>query len=126
MISISSSMRGLGIAQQVQAGVHHLVEVVRRDVGGHAHRDAAEPVDQQVGQLARQHQRFFFGAVVVGPEIDGFLVDVGQQLVGDLGQADFGVAHGRGVVAVDRAEVALAVDQHVAQEKSCAMRTMVS
>jgi hypothetical protein len=37
--------------------------------------------------------------------------------VGDLGQADFGVAHGRGVVAVDRAEVALAVDQHVAQRE---------
>jgi len=48
-------------------------------------------------------------------EVDRFLVDVAQHLVGDLGQADFGVAHGRGVVAVDRAEVALAVDQHVAQ-----------
>ena len=35
----------------------------------------------------------------------------------DLGQAHFRVAHGRGVVAVDRAEVALAVDQHVAQRE---------
>jgi hypothetical protein len=54
-------------------------------------------------------------AVVVGREVDRLLVDVGQHLVGDLGQPDFGVAHGRGVVAVDAAEVALAVDQHVAQ-----------
>jgi hypothetical protein len=99
----------------VQAG-HHLVEVVRRDVGGHAHRDAGRAVDQQVGQARGQHQRLFLAAVV-GPEIDGFLVDVGQHFVGDLGQADFGVAHGRGVVAVHRAEVALAVDQHVAQRE---------
>ena len=45
-------------------------------------------------------------------EIDGFLVDVGEQLVGDLGQAHFGVAHRRRRIAVDRAEVALPVDQH--------------
>ena len=43
-----------------------------------------------------------------------------------LAMRHFGVTHRRGVVAVDRAEVALAVDQHVAQRKSCAMRTMVS
>ena len=41
--------RCLRVAQQVQAGVHHLVEVVRRYVGGHAHGNAARAVDQQVG-----------------------------------------------------------------------------
>jgi hypothetical protein len=117
MISISSSMRGLGVLQQVQAGVDDLVEVVRRDVGGHAHRDAGAAVDQQVGQPRRQHRGLLLGAVVVGREVDGFLVDVGQHLVRDLRQADLGVAHRRGVVAVDAAEVALAVDQHVAQLK---------
>jgi hypothetical protein len=75
----------------------------------------AAAVDQQVGQPAGQHQRLLLAAVVVGAEVDGLLVDVGQHLVGDLRQADFGVPHGRGVVAVDRAEVALAVHQHVAQ-----------
>ena len=108
---------GLGVAQQVQAGVDHLVQVVRRNVGRHADRDAAGAIDQQVGQLARQYQRFFFAAVVIGAEIDGFLVDVGQHLVGDLGQPDLGVAHGGGVVAVDRAEIALAVHQHVAHRE---------
>ena len=106
-----------GIAQQVQAGIHHLIEVVRRNVRGHAHRDTAGPVDQQVGQPAGQHQRLFFAAVVVGPEVDRFLVDVGEHLVRDLRQPDFGVAHRGGVIAVDRAEVALAVDQHVAHGK---------
>jgi len=109
--------RGRRVAQQVQAGVDDLVEVVRRDVGRHAHRDAGRPIDQQVGQPARQHQRLLLRAVVVGTEVDRFLVDVGQHLVCDLGQPDLGVAHRRGVVAVDRAEIALAVDQHVAQRE---------
>ena len=46
--------RRLGVLQQVQAGVDDLVEVVRRDVGRHADRDAARAVDQQVGQPRRQ------------------------------------------------------------------------
>ena len=108
---------GVGLAQQVQTGVDHLVEVVRRDVGGHAHRDAGRAVDQQVGQPGRQHQRLALAAVVVRAEVDGLLVDVGQHLVRDLAQADLGVAHRRGVVAVDRTEIALAVDQHVAQRE---------
>jgi len=37
--------------------------------------------------------------------------------VGQLGHAHFGVSHGRGVVAVHRTEVALTVDQQVAQRE---------
>ena len=37
--------------------------------------------------------------------------------MGDFGQADFGVTHGGSVVTIDRPEVALAIDQHVAQRK---------
>ena len=117
MISISSSIDASGLLQQVQAGVDDLVQVVRRDVGRHADGDAGGAVDQQVRQLRRQDQRLGLAAVVVRAEVDGLLVDVGEHLVRDLGQADLGVAHRRGVVAVDRAEVALAVDQHVAQRE---------
>ena len=37
--------------------------------------------------------------------------------MGDFGEADFGVSHGGGVIAVHRAEVTLAVHQHVAQRE---------
>src|SRR5438876_533476 len=47
------------VLQQVMAGVDDLVEVVRRNVGRHADRDAARAVDQQVRQARRQDQRFF-------------------------------------------------------------------
>ena len=109
--------RRVRVLQQVQAGVDDLVEVVRRDVGRHADGDAARAVDQQVRQPRRQHQRLLLAAVVVGAEVDRLLVDVGEHLVRDLGEADLGVAHRRGVVAVDRAEVALAVDEHVAHRE---------
>ncbi len=48
---------GIWVVQQVQAGVHHFVQVVWRDIGGHAHGDARRSIDQQIGQLAGQHDR---------------------------------------------------------------------
>ena len=63
----------------------------------------------------------------MGNEVDGFLVDVGEQLVRDPGHAHFGVAHRRGRIAVDGAEVALAVDQHHPASRTAApMRTSAS
>ena len=109
--------RRLRIREQREAGVGDLGQVVRRNVGGHPDRDARRTVDEQVGQPRRQDRRLLLLAVVIRDEIDGFLVDVGEELVGDLLQPALGVAHRRRVVAVDRAEVALAVDQQVAQRE---------
>ena len=109
--------RAVRVARAAQAGVDHLAEVVRRDVGRHADRDARGAVDQQVRHARRQHRRLELLAVVVRREVDRLLVDVGEQLGGDLLQPALGVAVGRGRVAVDRAEVALAVDQRVAHRE---------
>ncbi len=106
--------RAVRLGEHVQAGVDHLAQVVRRDVGRHAHGDARGAVDQQVRHARRQHRRLKFLAVVVRPEVDGFLVDVGEQLGRELLQPAFRVAVRRCRVAVDRAEVTLAVDQGMA------------
>ena len=50
-------------------------------------------------------------AVVVGLEVDRALVDVVEQRQRRLREARFGVAHGRRRIVVDRAEIALPVDQ---------------
>ena len=97
--------------------VDDLAEVVRRDVGRHADRDPRAAVDEQVRELGRQDRRLLLRAVVVVDEVDGVLVDVGEHLAGDRGQARLGVAHRGRRVAVDRAEVALAVDQRVAHRE---------
>ena len=74
-------------------------------------------VDQQVREAGRQDQRLLRRFVVVGAEVDGVGVDVAQQLGREAGQARLGVPHRRRRVVVDRAEVALAVDEHVAQRE---------
>ena len=109
--------RRIRILQQQQAGGHHLVQVVRRNVGGHGHRDARAAVDEQVGDLGRQHLGLGGRTVVVRPEVHRVLLDVDHHLAGDLAQPDLGVTHRRRRVAVHRAEVALAVHQRVAQRE---------
>ena len=102
-------------------------QVVRRDVGRHADRDAGRAIDQQIGNAGGKDFGLEFAFVVVGAEIDGFLVDVFEQRGGDAREPGFGVPHGRGRIAIDRAEVALAIDQRIAHgEIGCAMRTSES
>ena len=84
---------------------------MRRDVRGHANGDAAAAVDEQVGEARRQNLRLGQGLVVVGLPVDGVLLQVAQKLHGGLGQAGLGVTHCRRTVAVDVAEVAVAVDE---------------
>ena len=101
-------------ADQVEQGGGELADIVRRDVGRHADRDALRAIGQQVGEGRRQHFRLAALAVIGLAEIDGVLVDALQQRLGHGRQAGFGVAHGGGVIAVDIAEIAVALDQRVA------------
>ena len=96
------------------AAVEHLGEVVGGHVGGHTDGDTVGTVDEEVGNLGGQHGGFLAFVVVGGDHVDGVLVDVGHELVGDLLEAGLGVTHGCRGVAVDGAEVTLAVDQRVA------------
>ena len=106
---------GVGVLQVPLGARGDLAQVVRRDLGGHADRDARRAVDQQVREPAGQHLRLLGLAVVVVLEVDGLLVDVADHLHGQGGHPALGVpGRGRRVVA-RRAEVALAVDERVAQ-----------
>ena len=97
--------------------VDDFTQVVRRHVGRHADRDAGRTVDEQIRDARRQHRRLAFLLVVVELEIDGLLVDVGEQVGREALEAALGITHRRGVVAVNRAEVALSIDQRIAQRK---------
>ena len=45
--------RDLRVVDERQAACHHLLEVVGRNIGGHAHRDARGAIDQQIGHSGR-------------------------------------------------------------------------
>ena len=96
-------------------GIDDLAEVVRRDVGRHADGDAGRAVHQQIGQRAREDRGLGRGLLVVGREIDGLLVDVLEEIFGDLVEAALRVTIGGRGVTVDGAEVALRVDERVTQ-----------
>ena len=107
--------REFGFADERDRGVGDFGQVVAGNLGGHAHGDARGAVQQHHRQARRQQLRLDHAAVVVGREIHGAAVEFRQQHLGEFGQARLGVAHRRRLVAVARAEVALAVHQRVAQ-----------
>ncbi len=74
----------------------------------------AAPLAKQVGKPRRQDDRLLVLAVIGRAEIDGILVEPVEHRLRDRRQPALGVAHRRGVIAVDIAEIALPVDQRVA------------
>ena len=111
------SQPDVGFLDYRETCVDDLGEIVRWDVGGHAHRNARGAVDQQVGDPGRQYRRLHFLAVIVRDEIDCGLVDIRQQFTGDALETALRIAHGCRRVAIHRAEIALTVDQGIAQRK---------
>ena len=109
--------RDVGLLHHRQQRVDRLAEVVRRDVGRHADGDAAGAVDQQVGEPRRKDDRLLLLLVVVRPEVDRVLVEVVEQRGRDAVEPRLGVARGRRRIAVDRAEVALPVDERGAHRE---------
>ena len=111
--------RGLLVGLVVlQAPVHclgELAQVVRWNVGGHADRDATRAVGQQVREPARQNRGFLHTPVVVRDEIDCLLIDFTQHLHRQRRETRLRVAHRGGWIVARRAEVALPVDERVAQ-----------
>ena len=106
----------VGVLDEVDRGLHDLAEVVRRHVRRHADGDAARAVDEQVRERGGQDGRLLQRVVVVGDEVDGVLVEAGDQRQGCGREARLGVTRRRGAL-VERAEVAVAVDQRQAHRE---------
>ena len=103
----------VGIVDQSHRCVDGVGQIVCGHVCGHAHGDARSTVHQQVGEACGKHHRLAPGVVVVRLEVDGIGIDVAEHFLAELRKAHLGVSHGRRSVAVDAAEVAVAVHQHV-------------
>ena len=102
------------IVDERHRGVDDLAEIVRGNVGRHADGDAAGAVRQQIREARRQDHRLPLVAVIVRLEADRVLVDVIEQRHRRAREPALRVAHRRRRIAVDRAEIALPVDQRQA------------
>jgi hypothetical protein len=107
-------IRQVGVADQRQTPFDQFIQIMGRNIRGHANRDPACAIGQQVGECRRQDHRFFQRAVIIRAEIHSILGQPLEQRLGRFGHPRFGVARGGGVVAVDIAEIPLPVDQRVA------------
>ena len=116
MVRISSSCV-LRLFHQQNGRGKDLGEIMRRNVGGHAHGNAVGAVDEQGRNARGQHGGLDGRVVEVGDEVHRVLVDVGQQLGGNRRQPGFGVTVGGRRIAIHRAEVSLSVHQAVAQRE---------
>ena len=105
------------MADQIEGGIAQFGGIMGRNRGGHAHRNALRAVGQQVGEGGGQHHRLFFRTVIGLAEVNRIFVQPFENEAGDFGQPRFGITHGGGIIAVDIAEIALAVDQRIALGK---------
>ena len=108
---------GLGMVDDIAGAVDDLREVVRRDVGRHADRDAGRAVHQQVGEAGRQYDRLLALLIEVRLEIDRVFLDIRQHVVCQLGHAGLGITVCCRRVAVHGTEVAVTVDQRIVQRE---------
>ncbi len=88
---------------------------MRRDIRCHTDSDTRAAIDQQVGESSRKYDGFLSLTVVVGPEIDGLLIDISDDLHREWRHPALGVAH-RGRRIISRgAKVSLPVHKWVPQ-----------
>ena len=104
---------GIGVIQQQIHRVNDFAQVMGRDIGCHTNGDTGTAVHQDIGEPAGQNRRLLQTVIVVGAEVDGFLVDVGEHHSGDLAHLGFGISVCCRRVAVHRTEVAVSVHQRV-------------
>ena len=75
-----------GSLQQANRGAHHLAQIVRGDVRGHAHRNPRGAVEQHIGRLRGQQGGLFQRAVEVRRPVHRTLTQFAEQPVGVGGQ----------------------------------------
>ena len=109
--------RDVRIVDQRKTAVDHFAQVVRRNVRRHSDGDSGRAVQQQIRHAIRQHLRHLQRFVVVRDERHGFFVEVFEHFARDTRHPHFRVAHRRRRIAIDRAEVALAVDEAIPHRK---------
>ena len=103
-----------GLVDHQNGCVDDFRQVVRRDLRSHAHGDPVRTVDQKIGDLGGQDRGLLRGFVKVRDEVHGFFLNVGQHFRRQPREPTLGIPVGCGPIAINRAEIALAIDERVA------------
>ena len=107
----------LGVLGQGAESRRHLAQIVRGNVRAHPDGDPGAAIDEEVGDARRENGRLLQPVVEVVLPVDGVPVDLGEDLHRRRREARLGVAVRGGRIAIDRAEVPLAIHQRVAERE---------
>ena len=84
---------------------------MRRNIGCHTYRNTCSTVYQKVRKTCRKHNRLTLCFIKVRLKINRLFIKVAQQFHRWFIEAGFGITHSSSRIAVDRAEVSMAIDQ---------------
>ena len=86
---------------------------MRGHIGSHSDGNAGRAVEQEKRHLRREHGRLGNGVIEVQLEINGILVEVAKNVLGDFLKLGLCVSHSCHRVAVHRTEVTLAENERI-------------
>ena len=92
--------RNVRLLNHRKGRVDKFAQIVGRNVCSHSDGDSTAPVYKQVWKARRKNYGLAILPVVVVLKIDGFSINVGEQHLRDLGHSNFGISHGRRIIAV--------------------------
>ena len=81
--------------------IDNFSKIVRRNIGGHANRDAGSTIDKKVRKRRWKNCRFGARFIVIGDKVDRVLVHVSHECGAQMRHPRFGVTHGRRRIAFD-------------------------
>ena len=75
--------RGVWVINKVDGRGDYFAEIVRRNVGRHAHRDAERAVQKQVRERGGKHSWLIACRIVIRVPRDGLFFQIGEERLGD-------------------------------------------
>ena len=106
----------LRMINQVSGGLDNLERVVGSHISGHAHRDSAGTINQQVGEPGGQNTGLSELVVVIGNKIHDVFIEVSNHRHGRGGQSRFGVPCS-GWAVIKRPKVSMTINHGHAHAK---------
>src|ERR671918_1060311 len=101
----------VGVVDLCANAFDNFAKVVGRYISRHSNRDASAAINEQIWKRGRENRRFGARLVVISDKVDRVLLHVGHERGAEMGHARFGVTHGGRRISLDRAEVALTIDE---------------
>ena len=101
------------VIDHLDNGFHYLPQIMRRNIGSHAHGDTGSSVHQKIWIFAGKHYRFLFRIIEIRYKINRIFVNISQKLHGDFRKPGLRITHGGSSVTVHGTKVPVPVHQRI-------------